>query len=254
MAADSCGSILSRARNDNPTVGNSTAMSIPSISMPMIWAAASYPRSTANMTLVLARAETRGPRIRLYCEILPSLLIGEPSKNHSGRRRIPVLPELVGRGDDVTRRLNAGSRYLIEEIDRLHDVHVAVDESVAVFHVVLPLAPMSNSAALGRHPAGPRGDHDLNKAADSVRDTRKWPEQVPAKFEQGGFTSGRREGPQTLFPGTSPGNLHRHHAPTETRRAATHISTWNILRAATTRNFFWLVCKNCNAPRELSSR
>jgi hypothetical protein len=33
--------------------------------------------------------------------------------------------------------------------------------------------------------------------------------KVPAKFEQGGFTSGRREGPQTLFPGTSPGNLHR---------------------------------------------
>ena len=39
---------------------------------------------------------------------------------------------------------------------------------------------------------------------------RKWPEpRVPAKFEQGGFTSGRRKGPQTLFPGTSPGNLSR---------------------------------------------
>jgi hypothetical protein len=36
---------------------------------------------------------------------------------------------------------------------------------------------------------------------------RKWPKpRVPAKFEQGGFTSGRRKGPQTLFPGTSPGN------------------------------------------------
>jgi hypothetical protein len=33
--------------------------------------------------------------------------------------------------------------------------------------------------------------------------------EVPAKFEQGGFTSGRRKGPQTLFPGTSPGNLPR---------------------------------------------
>src|SRR5206468_5692735 len=30
--------------------------------------------------------------------------------------------------------------------------------------------------------------------------------KVPAKFEQGGFTSGRRKGPQTLFPGASPGN------------------------------------------------
>ena len=86
-------------------------MSIPSISMPMICASASYPRSAANMTFVLARAETRGPRTRLYCEMLPSLLIGAPSKNHNGRRRIPVLPELVGRGDEVTRCLKAGSRY-----------------------------------------------------------------------------------------------------------------------------------------------
>src|SRR5882757_6106011 len=28
----------------------------------------------------------------------------------------------------------------------------------------------------------------------------------PAKFEQGGFTSRRRKGPKTLFPGASPGN------------------------------------------------
>ena len=49
--------------------------------------------------------------------------------------------------------------------------------------------------------------------------------KVPAKFEQGGFTSGRREGPQTLFPGASPGNLHRHQAPTETRYVTTHAST-----------------------------
>jgi len=27
-----------------------------------------------------------------------------------------------------------------------------------------------------------------------------------AKFEQGGFTSRRRKGPKTLFPGASPGN------------------------------------------------
>src|SRR5579859_2173402 len=34
--------------------------------------------------------------------------------------------------------------------------------------------------------------------------------EVPAKFEQGGFTSGRRKGPQTLFSGTSPENPDRH--------------------------------------------
>ena len=49
-------------------------------------------------------------------------------------------------------------------------------------------------------PMGPRGPLLQKKLAGT---------KVPAKFEQGGFTSGRREGPQTLFPGTSPGNLHR---------------------------------------------
>ena len=43
--------------------------------------------------------------------------------------------------------------------------------------------------------------------------------KVPAKFEQGGFTSGRRKGPQTLFPGTSPGNQCWHELPTKTRSA-----------------------------------
>src|SRR5260370_25938851 len=33
--------------------------------------------------------------------------------------------------------------------------------------------------------------------------------KVPAKFDTGGFTYGRRKGPQPLFPGTSPGNLKR---------------------------------------------
>src|SRR5215467_12525904 len=104
------------------------------------------------MTLVLARAETSGPRVRLYCEMFPSLLIGAPSKNHSGRRRIPVLPELVGRGDDVTRCLNAGSRYLSKR-------------SVAVFHFLLHFALAANSGEV-RHrlsgPAGPGSEFSLN--------------------------------------------------------------------------------------------
>src|SRR5262249_36567487 len=66
--------------------------------------------------------------------------------------------------------------------------------------------------------------------------------KVPAKFEQGGFTSGRRKGPQTLFPGASPGNRvgdSRH------RNSITAICTnWSAL---TTRNFYWLVCKNPKA-------
>ena len=67
--------------------------------------------------------------------------------------------------------------------------------------------------------------------------------EVPAKFEQGGFTSGRRKGPQTLFPGTSPGNL-----PRSINRVTRQ---WTFQRVPTSRNFFWLVCKNRNALERL---
>ena len=60
--------------------------------------------------------------------------------------------------------------------------------------------------------------------------------KVPAKFEQGGFTSGRRKGPQTLFPGTSPGNL--------PRSIIASRKNGLLTRSSTSRNFFWLVCKN----------
>jgi hypothetical protein len=72
--------------------------------------------------------------------------------------------------------------------------------------------------------------------------------KVPAKFEQGGFTSGRREGPQTLFPGTSPGNQYRQVLPIKTRSAQRLLLYTQDPAASTTRNFFWLICKNCNAP------
>src|SRR5438132_1440021 len=64
------------------------------------------------MTLVLARRDTSGPRVRLYCEMLPSLLVGVPSKNHNGRPRIPVGPPSLRRSEEVMRCLKAGSRYL----------------------------------------------------------------------------------------------------------------------------------------------
>src|SRR5438132_11884306 len=67
---------------------------------------------------------------------------------------------------------------------------------------------------------------------------------VPAKFEQGGFTSGRREGPQTLFPSARPGNR----AGDNRRRNSIHAICTNW-PAHTTRNFYWLVCKNRNARR-----
>src|SRR5689334_7123547 len=63
--------------------------------------------------------------------------------------------------------------------------------------------------------------------------------KVPAKLEQGGFTSGRRKGPQTLFLGIAPGNL-----PLSINRVTRQ---WTFQRAPTSRNFFWLVCKNRNS-------
>jgi hypothetical protein len=48
----------------------------------------------------------------LYCEVLPSLLVGSPSKNHKGRPRMPVEPPSWRRTEEVMRLLNAESRYL----------------------------------------------------------------------------------------------------------------------------------------------
>jgi hypothetical protein len=38
-----------------------------------------------------------------HCEVLPSLLVGVPSKNHSGRPRMPVLPPSTRRLEEVIR-------------------------------------------------------------------------------------------------------------------------------------------------------
>src|SRR6267143_6293379 len=71
----------------------------------------------------------------------------------------------------------------------------------------MPMAPALSMPGCGSHRRkAPRDKGDDPSNVPTVPQ-REWPEpRVPAKFEQGGFTSGRREGPQTLFPGTSPGN------------------------------------------------
>jgi hypothetical protein len=68
-----------------------------------------------------------------------------------------------------------------------------------------------------------------------------------AKFEQGGFTSGRRKGPKTLFPGLNPENPNWR----EIRQklyAMCHrvLEIWTIDLTSTTGNLFWLVCKKRN--------
>src|SRR3954454_4041402 len=44
--------------------------------------------------------------------------------------------------------------------------------------------------------------------------------KAPAKFEQGGFTSRRRKGPKTLFPGASPGNFYEVPPPRNSPRCS----------------------------------
>ena len=52
------------------------------------------------------------------------------------------------------------------------------------------------------------------RAQNTMCPKENWPKhKASAKFEQGGFTSRRRKGPKTLFPGASPGNSFGVHAP-----------------------------------------
>ena len=107
---------------------------------------------------------------------------------------------------------------LLKEINRLHDVHIAIDEPISLFH--LALLPPLIFALPPTTSLGPRSAHcssdwatfqpfKMMETAESASQQEIGRNKVPAKFEQGGFTSGRREGPQTLFPGTSPGNQYR---------------------------------------------
>jgi hypothetical protein len=95
------------------------------------------------MTFVLARAETKGSAypvvLRNVAVVADRCAVEKPQgpAAHSGTsgicragRRSDTLPE-------------SGVEILIEEIDRLHDVHVAINKPVAVFHIVLPFALVS---------------------------------------------------------------------------------------------------------------
>jgi hypothetical protein len=108
-------------------------------------------------------------------------------------------------------------------------VHIAVDEPISLFHNRPPSAPDFRAATYDRS-----RDRDqrtvtairatsqpfkITEIAEPASQQEIGRNKVPAKFEQGGFTSGRREGPQTLFPGTSPGNHYRQFLPIKTRSA-----------------------------------
>src|SRR6266545_554226 len=118
MARESCGSILSRPSKARPAVGYSTAMSTPSISMPITWATGSYSRSTAKSSRPVSKSRDPdkgcvlcGPLFRTrfrYCwrstsEVgMPSMTV-RPAAPRVGRPSAPT--------GTLTRSLNCGSRY-----------------------------------------------------------------------------------------------------------------------------------------------
>jgi hypothetical protein len=81
--------------------------------------------------------------------------------------------------------------------DDLTDEESRRDRDGAAGGTVAPAARQHPEMMLAGTPAGPQR-HLQNKEMAGTK--------VPAKFEQGGFTSRRRKDPKTLFPRTSPGN------------------------------------------------
>jgi hypothetical protein len=101
----------SRDRFCGRSTGKSGSQKQAASGLPMTSASASYLGLTANIHILIGAGRHQGSRMRLYREIAVNL-VGVPSKNHSGRWRVRVLPESVGRIAEVTRDLKAGSRYL----------------------------------------------------------------------------------------------------------------------------------------------
>src|ERR1700730_12696485 len=107
----------------------------------------------------------------------------------------------------------------------------------------MPMAPALSMRGGWHRRKAPRDKGDDPSGVPAIPQRKLAGTEVPAKFEQGVFTSGRRKGPQTLFPGTSPGNR----TGVNRRRRNSVKAVCTNWRALTTRNFYWLVCKNRNA-------
>jgi hypothetical protein len=71
--------------------------------------------------------------------------------------------------------------------------------------------------------------------------------KVPAKFEQGGFTSGRRKDPKTLFPSRTRELVLAVTAAEKLAAMSDRVpEIWPIQLATTTGNFVWHICKKRN--------
>ena len=112
-----------------------------------------------------------------------------------------LLPAILDVGDAVR-------PYIRDRDDRV--------ENAVPFPIPVADEPLCARKGLWRRGWG-RCRSRLRLLKDALAQKEKWPEhKVPAKFEQGGFTSRRRKDPKTLFPRTSLGN------PCGHRPAKTH--------------------------------
>ena len=123
-------------------MGKSTAMSTPSISMPITCATASYSRSMAKSSrpVSASREPDRGCVLvgRARAGPLPVLLQlgvlgGRQAVDDDGAAA--GAPVLADREDDAV--LESRIQVALEQVGRFHDVHVAVHESQSILHRAL---------------------------------------------------------------------------------------------------------------------
>ena len=105
---------------------------------------------TANITFVLARFETSGHAdpvvLRSVAVVAGRGAVEEPQRAPAHA----VEPPSTRRSDEVTRGLNSGSRYFSNR-SAVHDVRVAIDKPMAMFHLRLPCRP-SPGMGITTHP------------------------------------------------------------------------------------------------------
>jgi hypothetical protein len=106
-----------------------------------------YPVVLRDVAVVADRRAVEKPQ-------RPAAHSGASGIGRAGRRSDPLLER-------------SRVEILIEEIYRLHDVHVAIHEPVAVFHLVLLFALVSNSAA-ARHAQPDCSKRDLEFNRDPL--------------------------------------------------------------------------------------
>ena len=145
----------------------------------------------------------------------------------SGRRRLPTMAA----------RRNQQRNW------RLQPRNVAVVVMSAVGIVVAPWEKITAAPGTGARVSLARTEYQMN-IRDPEASKRKWPEpkfrpSLNREASRLGDVRVRRPSSRAQVPETC------HDQSIASRER------WTFERSSTSRNFFWLVCKNCNSPRKL---